>query len=73
MEQPTIVSLNYSTKNIPIPQPNVFKKRLIEKVESVIKRMRWKALFFLKATKYRNCNDKDENTPTPPNEEKVWF
>ena len=42
------VNFNYSTKNIPIPSRNSFKKRLIEKVESVIKRMRWKAFFFMK-------------------------
>ena len=36
-------------KNIPIPPASTYKKRLIEKVESVIKRMRWKAFFFLKA------------------------
>ena len=38
---------NYSMKNIPIPAINNYKKALIEKVESVIKRMRWKAYFFL--------------------------
>ena len=37
---------NYSTKNIPIPPRNTYIKKLIEKVESVIKRMRWKAYFF---------------------------
>ena len=38
---------NYSTKNIPIPPRNTYTiKKLIEKVESVIKRMRWKAYFF---------------------------
>ena len=49
MEQPTQVSFSYSMKNIPIPPASTYKKRLIEKVESVIKRMRWKAFFFLKA------------------------
>ena len=49
MEQPTQVTFSYSTKNIPIPHASTYKKRLIEKVESVIKRMRWKAFFFLKA------------------------
>ena len=33
-------------KNIPIPSKNAYLKRLIEKVENVIKRMRWKAFFF---------------------------
>lgn len=39
-------NLGYSLKNIPIPSCNTYKKRLIEKAESVVKRMRWKALFF---------------------------
>ena len=33
-------------KNIPIPPKNAYLKKLIEKVENVIKRMRWKAFFF---------------------------
>ena len=37
---------NYSIKSIPIPPRNTYIKKLIEKVESVIKRMRWKAYFF---------------------------
>ena len=36
----------YSMKNIPIPSRNSYLKKLIEKTESVIKRMRWKAFFF---------------------------
>ena len=40
------VRFDYSTKNIPIPPKNSYLKSLIEKVESVIKRMRWKAFFF---------------------------
>ena len=34
-------------KNIPIPNNREYTKRLIEKTESVIKRMRWKAFFYL--------------------------
>ena len=33
-------------KNIPISPKNAYLKKLFEKVESVIKRMRWKAFFF---------------------------
>ena len=40
------IRFNYSMKNIPIPSKNAYLKRLIEKVENVIKRMRWKAFFF---------------------------
>ena len=36
----------YSMKNIPLPLKNAYLKRLIEKVESVLKRMRWKAFSF---------------------------
>ena len=38
-------SFNYSLKNIPLPTEKSYKINLIEKVEQVIKRMRWKALF----------------------------
>ena len=40
------ISFNYSLKNIPIPSKTSFIKSLVEKVESLIWRMRWKAYFF---------------------------
>ena len=46
MKHPRRVNFNYSLKNIPILSANTYKKRLIEKVESITKRMRWKAFFF---------------------------
>ena len=39
--------IEYSTKNIPQPSKHEYKIKLISKVESVIKRMRWKTLEFL--------------------------
>ena len=39
--------LQYSEKNIPIPSKHDYKLQLISKTESLIKRMRWKALEFL--------------------------
>ena len=54
--------LGYSTKNIPIPSRNEYLSRLLEKVESVIKRMRWKAFFFDKSSDNEDkCN---EHTPS---------
>ena len=44
-------NFNYSLKNIPVPSVTTYKMKLIEKVESVIKRMRWKAIFFTKENK----------------------
>ena len=48
------VRFDYSTKNIPIPLRHSYLKSLKEKVESVIKRMRWKAFFF-------DRNEQDSN------------
>ncbi len=42
---------DYSLKNIPIPSQDAYLRNLIEKVENVLKRMRWKAHFFLKGDK----------------------
>ena len=39
--------MNYSKKNIPLPSEEEYKVQFISKVESYIKRMRWKALQFL--------------------------
>ena len=36
----------YSIKNIPIPSEKNYKLQLLEKTEMLIKRMRWKAIFF---------------------------
>ena len=40
-------NLGYSTKNIPIPEHREYLKSLIQKTESLLRRMRWKAFFFL--------------------------
>lgn len=39
-------TFNYSLKNIPIPSERSYLQKLIEKVEALIRRMRWKACFF---------------------------
>ena len=41
-------NLNYLLKNIPIPTKSSYQLKLIEKIESVIKRMRWKTFLFLR-------------------------
>lgn len=41
------LNFGYSTKNIPIGKPVNFIKRSIEMTEHLIKRMRWKAFFYL--------------------------
>lgn len=34
-------------KNIPIPTPDAYRRKLVEKTESFVSRIRWKAHFFL--------------------------
>ena len=41
------VRFDYSMKNIPIPKPQAYMTKLIEKTEDLIRRMRWKAHFFM--------------------------
>ena len=53
--------LNYSLKNIPVPPREVYMKRLMEKCESVMKRMRWRAFFHLKRGDDEGVHDEDEH------------
>ena len=62
----------YSLKNIPIPHKISYTKALVEKTESFLKRMRWKAHFYLTKTddvnttnreSLKNFNLKSDNTP----------
>lgn len=54
---------NNSMKNIPIPPRIAYLKKLIEKTENVIKRMRWKAFFFERnKEKDVNCSDDTNET-----------
>ena len=53
-------------KNIPIPSQDAYLRNLIEKVESVIKRMRWKANFFLKGNKNSNESNRFGLPSTTP-------
>ena len=54
-------NLNYSLKNIPIPSEKQYKLQMIEKIEAVIKRMRWKAIIFENQQKHVKL---DENKTT---------
>ena len=59
--------LDYSLENIPIPSRDSYLRNLIEKAESVLKRMRWKAHFFIKGEKSqestRNFGLSSKKTP----------
>ena len=52
------LNYNYSFKNILTPTNTSYQLAFIEKIESVIKRMRWKAHFFL------NGDNKENNAKT---------
>jgi len=49
-------------KNIPIPPRNSYLKKLIEKTENLIKRMRWKAFFFERNKEKDEDNNDDSET-----------
>ena len=40
------LQFDYSYKNIPIPSERNYKLQLMDKIELVIKRLRWKAHFY---------------------------
>ncbi len=48
---------DYSLKNIPIPSQDAYLRNLIEKVENLLKCIRWKAHFFLKGDKISDQNN----------------
>ena len=47
---------DYSLKNIPLPEKRTYQLNLIEKTESALKRMRWKAHFFLSDSNQQQQN-----------------
>ena len=49
------ISYNFPAKNIPLPSEKLYKMILIEKVELVIKRMRWKAHLY-ESNSYESTN-----------------
>lgn len=51
------INYGYSTKNITIPPRNEYLKRLIEKTELFVKRIRWKAFFFLHPENYETSKE----------------
>ena len=45
------VNFGYSLENIPAPYEKTYKLQLIEKIELFIKKLRWKAIFFINSSK----------------------
>ena len=56
------VNFGYSINNIPIPSKRTCLLQLMEKVEMVITRMRWKAIHFSNNNNNSIDNNKEENT-----------
>ena len=54
------INLGYFVKNIPIPLKKLYLKFMLDKIESFIKRLRWKAFYFDK--KQLNEDEKPLNT-----------
>ena len=61
------ILFDYSLKNIGVPSKDTYRLRLIEKVESVVTRMRWIAHFFLNGqSKYERNNFGLKSKESPP-------
>ena len=60
MEPPRRTQVSYSLKNIPIPSHNDYLMKLIEQSESLIRRMRWRAHFYLKGGD-DECEEQDSD------------
>ena len=63
------LDIDYSLKNIPIPSNESYLIKLIEKIESVVKRMRWRVHFFLQAKHENDIQREDfefKSKITPP-------
>ena len=63
------LDIDYSLKNVPIPSNESYLIKLIEKIESVVKRMRWRAHFFLQEKHESDIRREDvefQSKITPP-------
>ena len=69
------LKFEYSIKSIPLPSERSYKLQLIEKIEMVVKRMRWKAIF--QDTKKEKSNQQRYGLPSfkipPPVKELAAF
>ena len=59
-EPPKRMTLDYSLKNIPIPPKELYMKKFIEMSEKVMKRMRWRAFYFLKNEEEGDIQEEEE-------------
>ena len=55
------IKLGYSTKNIPLSNERGYKLQMLNKIEAVIKRMRWKAIFFDPSKNNTKCYQETYN------------
>ena len=61
--------LNYLLKNIPIPSNESYLTKLMKKIESVVKQMRWRAHFFWQEKHESDIRREDfrfKSQKTPP-------
>ena len=63
-------NFGYSTNNIPIATERQYKLKQVEKIEAVIKRMRWKAFYFEHSETHNNSKNiyyglTSDKTPPP--------
>ena len=64
------ITFGYSSKNIPIPSKSSYLKVMINKLESFVKRLRWRAFFFERGSTDTDASISDnygfKSEKTPP-------
>ena len=63
------LDIDYTLKNIPIPSNKSYLMKLTEKIENIVKRMYWRAYFFLQEKHESNIQREDfrfQSKNTPP-------
>ena len=61
MGPPKRISLGYSLKNIPTPPRNEYMELLIEKTDSFVRRMRWRAFHYLRRGEKNDQDDASDD------------
>ena len=64
------LNFGYCTNNMPRATGRQYKLKLVEKIETVIKRIRWKAFYFEQSYSHNNskniyCGLRSDKTPPP--------
>ena len=62
-------NINYSLKNIPVPSQSAYLKCLVDKVESFVKRLRWRVFWYERKLQASENDNQPPRNPAPEEEQ----